>query len=73
MGRSEAIAGEVDVNRPGASLLPDVENLRAASATVAVAVAERAVHDGVAEALDDPVEAVQEAMWQAEYPPLEVS
>jgi malate dehydrogenase (oxaloacetate-decarboxylating) len=70
---SQAIAELVDVNRPGASLLPDVENLRAASATVAVAVAKQAANDGVAEPLDDPVEAVQEAMWQAEYPSLEVS
>ena len=73
LAASEAIAGEVDVKRPGASLLPAVENLRAVSATVAVAVAEQAVHDGVAEPLDDPIEAVQEAMWQAEYHPLEVS
>jgi malate dehydrogenase (oxaloacetate-decarboxylating) len=70
---SQAIAELVDVNRPGASLLPDVENLRAASATVAVAVAKQAANDGVAEPLDDPVEAVQEAMWQAEYRSLEVS
>jgi malate dehydrogenase (oxaloacetate-decarboxylating) len=70
---SQAIAELVDVNRPGASLLPDVENLRAASATVAVAVAKQAANDGVAEPLDDPVEAVQKAMWQAEYRSLEVS
>jgi malate dehydrogenase (oxaloacetate-decarboxylating) len=69
---SRAIAGLVEVSRAGTSLLPDVENLRASSATVAVAVAEQAVADGVAEPLDDPVEAVQEAMWQASYPSLEV-
>jgi malate dehydrogenase (oxaloacetate-decarboxylating) len=73
LAASQAIAGLVDVNRPGASLLPDVENLRAASATVAVAVANQAAEDGVAELLDDPVEAVQEAMWQAVYPSLEVA
>jgi malate dehydrogenase (oxaloacetate-decarboxylating) len=73
LAASEAIAGLVEVNRPGASLLPDVENLRASSATVAVAVAKQAAEDGVAEPLEDPVEAVQEAMWQAVYPPLEVS
>jgi malate dehydrogenase (oxaloacetate-decarboxylating) len=66
---AEAIAGLVDVSRRGASLLPEVENLRAVSATVAVAVARRAVKDGAAEAdLADPVQGVQDAMWQATYP-----
>jgi malate dehydrogenase (oxaloacetate-decarboxylating) len=73
LAASQAIAGLVDGNDHGASLLPDVENLRAASATVAVAVAIQAAKDGVAEPLDDPVEAVQEAMWQAAYATLEVS
>jgi malate dehydrogenase (oxaloacetate-decarboxylating) len=73
LAAAEAIAGLVEVNRPGAGLLPDVENLRASSATVAVAVANQAAKDGVAEPLDDPVEAVQEAIWQAVYRPLEVS
>ena len=70
---AEAAAGLVDVNRPGAGLLPDVENMRATSATVAVAVARKAIEDGVARAdLPDPVQAVQSAMWQAAYRPLEV-
>jgi malate dehydrogenase (oxaloacetate-decarboxylating) len=73
LAAAEAIAGLVDVNRPGAGLLPDVENLRTSSATVAVAVARQAAADGVAKPLDDPVEAVQEAMWQASYRKLEVS
>jgi malate dehydrogenase (oxaloacetate-decarboxylating) len=73
LAAAEAIAGLVDVNTPGASLLPDVENLRASSASVAVAVAQQAAKGGVAEALDDPIQAVQEAMWQARYPDLEVS
>jgi malate dehydrogenase (oxaloacetate-decarboxylating) len=72
LAAARAIAGLVDVNRPGAGLLPNVESLRASSATVAVAVAEQAATDGVAPELDDPVEAVKEAMWQASYPPLEV-
>jgi malate dehydrogenase (oxaloacetate-decarboxylating) len=66
---AEAIAGLVDVSRRGASLLPEVENLRAVSATVAVAVARQALKDGAAEAdLADPVQGVQDAMWQATYP-----
>jgi malate dehydrogenase (oxaloacetate-decarboxylating) len=73
LAAAEAIASLVDLNTPGAGLLPDVENLRTSSATVAVAVANQAAKDGVAEALDDPIEAVQEAMWQASYPDLEVS
>lgn len=63
LAAAEAIAGLVDVNRPGAGILPDVENLRITSASVAVAVAKQAARDGVAEVLDDPIEAVQEAMW----------
>jgi malate dehydrogenase (oxaloacetate-decarboxylating) len=73
LAASEAIAGLVDVSRRGAGLLPEVQNLRAVSATVAVAVARRAVDDRVAEAdLPDPVQAVLDAMWQATYRPLEV-
>jgi malate dehydrogenase (oxaloacetate-decarboxylating) len=69
---AEAVAGMVDVSKPGASLLPEVENLRAASATVGVAVARQAVADGVARAkLDNVVQAVQDAMWEPVYPDLE--
>jgi malate dehydrogenase (oxaloacetate-decarboxylating) len=74
LAAAEAVAGLVEVNRPGAGLLPDVENMRATSATVALAVARKAIEDGVARAdLPDPVQAVQGAMWQAAYRPLETS
>jgi malate dehydrogenase (oxaloacetate-decarboxylating) len=73
LAAAEAVAGQVEPNRPGASLLPDVSNLRASSATVAVAVARQAAKDGVAEPLDDPVETVEEAMWQPGYLALEAS
>jgi malate dehydrogenase (oxaloacetate-decarboxylating) len=73
LAASEAIAGLVDTNRPGAGLLPDVKNLRESSATVAVAVANKAADDGVAEPLGDAVQAVQNAMWQAAYRPLQPS
>lgn len=70
---AEAIASLVDIRQPGAGLLPDVENMRASSATVAVAVANQAIKDGVAQVdLPDPVQAVQDAMWQAVYPHLGV-
>src|SRR5262249_36878349 len=48
LAASKAIAGLVDLDRPGAGLLPDVANLRAASASVAVSVAEQAAKDAVA-------------------------
>jgi malate dehydrogenase (oxaloacetate-decarboxylating) len=73
---SQAIAGLVDIGPPEAGLLPDVENLRAVSATVAVAVAvaRQATDDGVADPdLADPVQAVQDAMWQAEYESLDMT
>ncbi len=73
LAAAEAIAGLVDGNRPGARLLPDVENLRASSATVAVAVANQAASNGVAASLENPVQAVQDAMWQAAYRPLVVA
>jgi malate dehydrogenase (oxaloacetate-decarboxylating) len=73
LAAAEAIAELVDVTRPGAGLLPEVENLRATSASVAVAVARQAAREGVAQVdLPDPVQAVQDAMWQATYPRLEV-
>jgi malate dehydrogenase (oxaloacetate-decarboxylating) len=68
LAAAEAVAAQVDVSAPGASLLPSVENLRASSATTAVAVAGAAAADGVAtRKLDDPVQAVQDAMWQPVY------
>jgi malate dehydrogenase (oxaloacetate-decarboxylating) len=46
-----------------------VDNLRASSATTAVAVAQAAVADGVATRKpENLVQAVQDAMWQAAYP-----
>jgi malate dehydrogenase (oxaloacetate-decarboxylating) len=63
------VAAQADVTAPGASLLPAVENLRASSATTAVAVAAAAMADGVATSKpDNPVQAVQDAMWQPAYP-----
>jgi malate dehydrogenase (oxaloacetate-decarboxylating) len=65
---ARAVAGLVDIGQPGDSLLPQVEDLRPVSATVAVAVAEAAVAEGLARAsVDDAVRQVQEAMWQPVY------
>jgi malate dehydrogenase (oxaloacetate-decarboxylating) len=66
---AEAVAGQVDVSAPGAALLPAVENLRASSATTAVAVVKAAAADRVATKKPaDPVQAVQDAMWLPVYP-----
>lgn len=68
LAAARAVASQVDPTEPGASLLPPVENLRASSATVAVAVARQAQADGVATAShDNLVQAVQDAMWQPAY------
>ncbi|HEY2507099.1 MAG TPA: NAD-dependent malic enzyme [Streptosporangiaceae bacterium] len=66
---AKAVAGQVDVSEPGAALLPAVENLRASSATSALAVLKAAEADGVASRkAGNPVQAVQDAMWQPVYP-----
>jgi malate dehydrogenase (oxaloacetate-decarboxylating) len=69
LAAAEAVAGQADVSAPGASLLPAVENLRASSATTAIAVARAAADDGVATRKpDNLVQAVQDAIWQPTYP-----
>jgi malate dehydrogenase (oxaloacetate-decarboxylating) len=68
LAAAEAVAGQADVAAPGASLLPLVPDLRASSATAAIAVAQAAAADGVATRKpDDLVQAVLEAMWQPVY------
>ena len=68
LSAAQAVAGQADVSQPGASLLPQVENLRASSATAAIAVAKAAADDGVAtNKPEDLVQAVQDAMWQPSY------
>jgi malate dehydrogenase (oxaloacetate-decarboxylating) len=65
---AEAVAGQVDVSEPGAALLPAVANLRASSATSAIAVVKAADADGVAtRKIRNTVQAVQDAMWQPVY------
>ena len=66
LAAAEAVASQVNPQDEGASLLPSVNNLRASSATVAVA--KQAVKDGVAtKQPENWVQAVQDAMWQAVY------
>ncbi|WP_338673748.1 NAD-dependent malic enzyme [Streptomyces sp. SCSIO 30461] len=68
---AEAVAGQVHQPGEEGPLLPPVENLRASSATIALAVIQAAVEDKVAAAkLDDPVQAVRDAMWEPVYGPV---
>ena len=72
LAAARAIAGLADASDPAKGLLPDIERLREVSATVAVAVVEAAIDAGVARAeIDDPIGAVQSAMWQPDYPTIE--
>jgi len=72
LAAAHAVAATVDPTTPGASLLPQVADLRATSAVVAMAVAKAAARDGVAaNETDDGLEdRVQAAMWQPEYHPV---
>jgi malate dehydrogenase (oxaloacetate-decarboxylating) len=71
---ASAVSSLVTVRQPGASLLPHIDDLRSASATVAVAVAEAADGEGLARVkLDDIVQQVQDAMWQPEYRRIQAS
>lgn len=65
---ASAVSSLVAVRQSGASLLPQIDDLRSVSATVAVAVAEAADAEGLARIkLGDIVQQVQDAMWQPEY------
>jgi malate dehydrogenase (oxaloacetate-decarboxylating) len=65
---ANAVSSLVAVRLPGASLLPHVDDLRNVSLTVAVAVAEAAVEEGLAGVkFNDIVQQVGDAMWEPEY------
>ncbi len=65
---ANAVSSLVAVRLPGASLLPHVDDLRNVSLTVAVAVAEAAMAEGLAGVeFDDIVQQVGDAMWEPEY------
>ncbi|HIW29217.1 MAG TPA: NAD-dependent malic enzyme [Candidatus Luteococcus avicola] len=70
---AEAVASVVTDRAPGASLLPSMDKLRSVSARVAMAVAQTAKDEGLARAeLDNLVQQVHEAMWEPDYPNVEV-
>ncbi len=65
---ASAVSSLVTVRQPGASLLPQADDLRSVSVTVAAAVAEVAQAEGLARAkLGNIVQQVQDAMWVPEY------
>lgn len=65
---AKAIAHQANPTNPGDSLLPDVQNLRAISTTVAEAVYRAAVQDGVASRTHDDVrQAIVDTMWLPAY------
>jgi malate dehydrogenase (oxaloacetate-decarboxylating) len=69
---AEAVAALSDATTRGASLLPPVTNLRTVSAMVAIAVAQAAEKEGLAQApLDNLVQQVHQAMWRPQYPSFE--
>jgi malate dehydrogenase (oxaloacetate-decarboxylating) len=67
---ARAVAGLTDTSTPGASLLPPIDDLRATSARVALAVAQAATDDGVAEQPSITAGAVDAAMWKPQYAPV---
>jgi malate dehydrogenase (oxaloacetate-decarboxylating) len=71
---ANALSSLVAVRLSGASLLPHIDDLRSVTVTVAVAVAEAAVEEGLAGVkLPDIVKQVEDAMWQPEYRRIQAS
>ena len=69
-----AVSSLVTVRQPGASLLPHIDDLRSVASTVAAAVAEAAVAEGLSRvAIPDIVQSVDDAMWQPVYRRLRAS
>jgi malate dehydrogenase (oxaloacetate-decarboxylating) len=69
---AEAVAALVDATTPGASLLPQINDVRETSVAVAMAVAQAAADGGVARArLEGDLEAqVRRSMWEPAYRPV---
>ncbi len=71
---ASAVSSLVIVRQPGASLLPHIDDLRSVAATVAAAVAEAAVAEGLSRVdIPDIAQAVDDAMWQPVYRRLRAS
>ena len=73
LAAAECLAGAGARDAEGSSLLPAIHRLRAISARVGLAVARQAIAEGLARVIpDDPVQAIADRMWRAEYPQVEV-
>ena len=70
---ADAVARMSDASQPGAPLLPPMTDLRAISASVAIAVATAAADEGLAQTeLYDTIQQVHDAMWRPVYPRIEL-
>jgi malate dehydrogenase (oxaloacetate-decarboxylating) len=67
---AQAVARLTDTTTPGTPLLPPIDDLRATSAQVALAVARAAARDGVAGRPGITADAISAAMWQPRYAPV---
>ncbi len=68
---ARALAKLADPRTRPRACCPDISRLREVSATVAVDVINTATAQGIAQVqVDDPIEAVHEAMWTPEYLPI---
>jgi malate dehydrogenase (oxaloacetate-decarboxylating) len=67
---AQAVAGLTDTTTQGAPLLPPIDDLRGTSARVALAVAQAAADDGIADVHGITAGAVSAAMWQPRYAPV---
>jgi malate dehydrogenase (oxaloacetate-decarboxylating) len=68
LAAADTVAESVDASRPGASVMPAVEEVRAVSLRVAVAVARAAEAEGLARAdVSDVAAQVRSAMWGPAY------
>jgi malate dehydrogenase (oxaloacetate-decarboxylating) len=68
LAAASAVSSLVTVRQQGASLLPQIDDLRSVSLTVAVAVAEAAVAEGLAGVkFGDIEQQMRDAMWKPEY------
>ena len=63
---ANAVSSLVILSQSGASLLPHVDDLRCVSMSVAAAVAEAALAEGLARVKLSNMQ-VKDAMWQPEY------
>jgi malate dehydrogenase (oxaloacetate-decarboxylating) len=67
---AQAVAELTDTTTSGAPLLPPIDDLRATSSRVALAVAQAAADDGVAEQPGVTAAGVDAAMWKPQYAPI---